>query len=189
VTPETARLFFAAGVSLLAGGAIGAYATRAIYGDSPEDIEVVKPQTRICPPCECPTCPPPPDCGDINGVPTSTAPRAILIPEDEEVDRDKKQGLPASAVQMASGKVRLELVPCLATAPPEAHGTVLLDLTVTAADGQGFISEALLTERSGDAVSSGELERCLLEAAQRAKFEWSGEDGEAHVRLPVALKR
>ena len=69
------------------------------------------------------------------------------------------------------------------------HGTVLLDLTVTATGGQGFISDASMVERSGDAVSSSELEHCLLEAARRAKFEWSAEDGEAHVRLPVALKK
>lgn len=174
---------------MLVGGAVGAYATRAIYGDSPENIDPVTPRQKICPTCECPVCPPPPDCGDVNGVPTSTAPRAILIPEDEEPDRHTKPGLPASAVQLATGSVRTEVRPCLATIPYEVHGTVLLDLTVTATGGQGFISDASMVERSGDAVSSSELEHCLVEAARAAKFEWSGEDGEAHVRLPVALKK
>lgn len=189
MTPEAARLFFAAGLSMLAGGAIGSYATRLIFGGSTENIDPVTPRQKICPPCECPMCPPPPDCGDVNAVPTSTAPRAILLPEDDEVDRDKRPGLPASAVQLATKQVREETKACLNALQVEVHGTLLLELTVTATGGQGFISDASMIERSGDAVSSNDLEHCLLDAARRAKFDWPAEDGEAHVRLPVALKK
>src|SRR6185503_19377402 len=99
MSPESAKLFFAAGLSMLAGGAIGAYATRAVYADSTEEIDPVPPRQKICPTCECPVCPPPPDCGDVNGVPTSTAPRALIVPEDDEPDHGKP-GLPASAIKL-----------------------------------------------------------------------------------------
>jgi hypothetical protein len=189
VTPEATRLFFAAGISMIVGGVIGSYVTGLVYGDSPGEIDPVTPRQKICPPCECPACPPPPSCGDLNGVPTSTAPRAILVPEDEEVDRDKKPGLPASAVQLATSKVRAEVASCFANLPFEVHGTILLDLTVTATGSQGFISDASMIEKSDDVVSSSELEHCLVDAARRTKFEWNAEDGEAHVRLPIALKK
>lgn len=189
MAPESVRLFFVAGLSLFAGGFAGAYVTRAIYGDEIAPVDPIHEREHTCPPCpDCPTCPPPPDCGQSGLVPTSTAPRAILAPEGDDPERERKPGLSATAVERAAVRVREEIVSCLLDAAKvDARGSLLLDFTVTATGGQGFISDGHVRERSGDVRSTPDIERCIIDASRRARFEWGPEDGEAHFRLPVRL--
>lgn len=203
MSSQVARLLFTSGLSLLAGGALGSYATRVIYGESVAPIDPAPPRARPCPVCrECPICPPPEDCvvaegrepeGDSPEVvrtATAVAPVELLVPASEEPDRERLHGLPASAIQLATTTVRAAVAPCLEPAVRgEARGTILLDLTVTATGGQGFISEAAVYERSSDARETRGVEPCLVENARRARFEVSADDGEARFRLPVRLRR
>lgn len=190
MSPELVRLVFVSGLSIIAGGAIGAYATRSIYGESAALVHPVQIRDRPCPACaECPICPQAPDCEDRGLVPTSTAPRAILLPDTDEPEQ-KRPGLPATAIRLASDRVRIEVAACVEESlRTGAQGTVLLELTVTATGSKGFISEANLATRSSGTVSSESIDRCLIEGARRARFDWPEDDGEAHLRLPVRLGR
>jgi hypothetical protein len=188
---DLVRLMFASGVSILVGGIIGAYAMHAVYGDHEREVRTgVARELKTCPPCECPACPPPPDCGDHGVVPTSTAPRALLAPDGEEPEHDKKAGLPVSAIRLASDRVREEVAACLEESRRiGVQGSVLLELTITTTATTGFVSDASLGGRSSGALSNEAIDRCLIEGARRTRFDWSEGEGEAHFRLPLKLGR
>lgn len=189
MSPELVRLLFASGLSLIVGGALGAYATRSVFGEPAAGVHPVAVREKACPECPPPpTCPPPPDCGEHGIVPTSTAPRGMLLPDPDEPERERRPGLPASAIRRAQERVQAEVAACTPDAIREgATGLVLLDITVTTTSTEAVIGEANIAGQSGGARVSEELERCLIDAARRARFEWSGGEGEAHFRLPVKL--
>lgn len=186
MAPEVARTLFVAGFCLLVGAAGGSLATKALYGDG-GGVVVPAPVARPeCPVCkECPACPPPPDCGELGVVPTTPPPPSG---EGEEgPPPDQKPGLPASVIKPAGTAVETLIEPCLTAKEAEGlSGTVVLDLTVTATGGQGFISEVLVTRRVG-AVDA--IEPCLTGAAKRARFEWPTSEGELKFKLPVRVGR
>ncbi|MBK6684336.1 MAG: hypothetical protein IPG45_07670 [Deltaproteobacteria bacterium] len=186
MAPEVARTLFIAGFCLLVGAAGGSLATRALYGDGGGVVVPTPPTRPECPICkECPACPPPPDCGDLGVVPTETPPPTIL--GEDGPTPEAKPGLPASVIKPAGTAVEVLIEPCLTAKEAEGlSGTVVLDLTVTATGGQGFISEVLITRRVG-AVES--VEPCLSDAAKRARFEWSEGEGELKFKLPVKVGR
>jgi hypothetical protein len=106
------------------------------------------------------------------------------------MEHDKKPGLPASAIRLASDGIRAELSGCVEESRKlNVQGIVLLELTVTATGGQGFISEASISGRSSGTASSEQIDRCILDGARRARFAWKEDDGEAHFRLPLKLGR
>lgn len=187
---QAARLFLASGLSLLVGGALGAFVTRSVFGDAVEPIDPRPAKEVVCPPVkECAPCPPP-VCADVGAVPTSTRTAPALAPTNDEPVRDARPGLPASAIQRASQEVRTLATTCVdQAAQAGARGIVLLDLTVTATGGQGWVSEAHVLERSPDARDTAAAEACLVEGARRARFPVAAEDGEARFRLPVRLEK
>jgi hypothetical protein len=189
MSPAALRVFFAAGLAFLIGGGLGVWATRAIYGEGIAPVDPAPVRPKPCPPCgECPVCPPPPDCGDRGLIPTSTAPKALLVPDDDEPNRDRKPGLPARAIQLATTTVKQSVASCVEEAKRTgAEGTILLELTVTATGGQGFISDAALAGRSEDARNTMTIESCVLEGARTARFDWGNDDGEVRFRLPISL--
>src|SRR5436853_596435 len=82
-------------------------ATRSIYDTPNAPRRQVPHDKQACPACAaCPLCPPVPDCGEQGVAPTSTVTRAILVPDGDEPEHDKKAGLPASAIKLASAHVR-----------------------------------------------------------------------------------
>jgi hypothetical protein len=177
---ESARLLFVALVSLLLGGAAGAYATRVLYGE-PESVAINTPQAAECAPCPvCPVCPQP---APLDLIPTSTgtsttagaAPVAPSAP-----------GLPAAAIRVANQTVGAAIQPCLTSTMAEGvDGTVLLDLTVTASAGEAVFSEVAFARKVGNVEP---VERCLRDRIGSARFAWHGE-GRGKLRLPVRIDR
>jgi hypothetical protein len=188
MSPESVRLLFVSGLSILLGGFFGAYATKSIYDTPSSQPRRDVPREKLaCPPCAaCPACPVADAC-DHGLIPTSTVTRTVLV-SDDEPEHDRKTGLPMSAIKLASERVRAMIDPCLReSAKANAQGALLLELTVTATGSQGFISEATIGKRSPNTSWSEEIERCLVDGARQARFEWDDGDGEAHFRLPVKL--
>ncbi|MCK6552672.1 hypothetical protein L6R52_43015, partial [Myxococcota bacterium] len=110
---QAARLFLASGLSLLVGGALGAFVTRSVFGDAVEPIDPRPAKEVVCPPVkECAPCPPP-VCADVGAVPTSTRTAPALAPTNDEPVRDARPGLPASAIQRASQEVRTLATTCV----------------------------------------------------------------------------
>lgn len=192
---QVARLFLASGLSLVIGAGGGAYAMSLLYGGPPEaqvrvdpSPDPVAPECPACP--ECPVCPPPPDCGELGVLPEDDLPvEPVDGPRAEPPELPSaapSSGLPVSAVQKATAAVREAVTPCLEAPEAEAaRGMVLLSLTVTATGGQGFIRDALVTQRTGDVAG---VEACIQSEARRAKFEWAGADGEQSMRLPIPVQ-
>lgn len=177
-------LAFAAG--LLIGGAGGAYAMRLVYGDAPARVDVGAPQNELrlrCP--ECRACPPPVDCGELGLVPeavpsTPLSPREVLPPESGGLP-----GLPPLALKRASEAVRTAVAPCVAQAEElDAHGVLLLDITVTATGGQGFVRTL---EAGGRTGAPGPVEPCIIDRAWSARFAWDGDDGVQRLKLPIQV--
>lgn len=179
-------LSFAAG--LLIGGVGGAYGMRLVYGDAPARVEVATPKNEVrtrCP--ECPTCPPPVDCGELGVVPVGepTAPITPTAQVEDSFETSGLPGLPPLALKRASEAVRTAVEPCVAQADElGAHGVLLLDLTITATGGQGFMRAIDTSGRAGDPSM---LEPCIITRARSARFSWDGDDGIQRLKLPIQI--
>ncbi|MEL6186088.1 MAG: hypothetical protein AAFU79_15795 [Myxococcota bacterium] len=184
MNPEAARLFFGCSICFLLGGAAGVFGVRTLYGE----VDRVVPETRktlVCPPPPpCPACPPPVDCGDASVLPSSPTTDPDVEAEVLDPEAPALPGLPASVLPYAHEAVREVLEPCLAEAPPDFPGVALLQLTVTATGGEGFISEVIVLQATGGAEAAAS---CLEEAARTARFPWAGGDGRLTFKLPVSV--
>jgi len=200
------RLFVVSGLALVVGAAAGAYATQLVYGDSSQQTVDPSPAPiRECPACPaCPACPPAPDCSDLSVIPS--APDDFVPDQPSDGDgtdgaRDDSEapinplpsrrpagpGLSARAIQQATAAVRVAVRPCLEAEGTEAlSGMLLLDLTVTATGSEGFVTEALISQRSGDV---GQVDMCVQKEALGARFEHEGPEGEQRVKLPLQVGR
>ncbi len=199
---EGTRLLVVSCLALVVGAAAGGYATRLIYGDSGQPPVDPSPEpVRECPTCpRCPACPPPPDCEEISQIPSdpdiledSTDPEVLGDPDAPDLQRARptrptapvRPGLSARAVQQAGAAVRLAVAPCLDDeAVGESHGMLLLDLTVTATSGAGGVSDALISQRSGQTEP---VEACVLREAAAAQFVHEGADGQQRIKLPLRV--
>jgi hypothetical protein len=181
---------------LIAGGILGAYVTSSIYG-SKEEHEAAVLGTVKCTPC--PVCQaavpspstlpikPAPEEDDDNPTPhPRTSTKSGVKSASAEPDlQPGRPGLPASAIKLASEALRRELGPCIETArAADGHGSLVLDLVVTATSGIGHIRSAALASVSG---ALGGLDGCAIEAAKRVQFAWTEDDGESKLRYPVTL--
>lgn len=188
-------MFLVASSCLLLGGFVGAYATASLHGQT-EPILVVQSggggTKPSCPACaECPRCPAPVDCGERGVIPTTTrsALHPLLAPQGDDSEPHRTAGLPATAIQAASRTVWTEIAPCIKSAGErQISGSIVLDLTVTATGGKGFIRETDLLVGPDGVTVADDIRECLVEGADRAEFPWEGSDGEARFRLPVRLK-
>ncbi len=188
MSPEAARLFFVSGLTFLIGIGGGAFAMSSLYGGGSVDVDPAKPRPPACAPCpQCPACPPPVDCGELGVVPPSNTdddddPGSEIFPTEPD-----RPGLPASALPLAMGAVKESIVSCF-TDETSISGVVLLDLTASATAAGGFISEATITQATGD-VRGTEIPECVRAAAERARFEWEGSEGQLKFKLPVKVGR
>lgn len=200
------RLFVVSGLALVVGAAAGAYATQLVYGDSSQQTVDPSPAPiRECPACPaCPACPPPPDCGDLSVIPSTPddlIPSAPMHGDGSEDPlgedgnsitpppsrRPAGPGLSARAIQQATAAVRVAVRPCLEAENTQTlSGMLLLDLTVTATGSEGFVTEALISQRSGDV---GQVDVCVQKEALGARFEHEGPEGEQRVKLPLQVGR
>lgn len=189
---EGTRLLMVSGFALLVGAAAGAYATQIVYGGASQAPVVPSPSPiRECPACpSCPACPPPPDCSEVSLIPSTPDPVPSDdpdLPDGPPPNRPAGPGLSARAIQQASAAVRLAVTPCLeAEGVDQLSGMLLLELTVTATGSEGFITEALISQRSGDTT---EVEACVQREALGAKFEHQGPEGEQRVKMPLQVGR
>lgn len=182
-------------VGMVVGGLAGVYGTRLVDGQAPKPVDPSPSPVRECPPCPertpCPTCP---DCSGVSMLPTGEDDPTVVdledLPEDPGADRAAPPppagpGLPARAIQQASAAVRVAIEPCLESDTARlASGMLLLDLTVTATGSEGFVADALITQRSGDVDA---VEACVQQEARRARFPYEGPDGTQRVKLPVKI--
>lgn len=173
-------------IGLVVGAAGGAYGMRLVYGEAPSRVEVSAREGEIHPRCpECPACPPPVDCGELGVVPETTLQAPLDASEEAFPESGGLPGLPPLALQQASEVIRIAVAPCLAQADAlDAHGVLLLDLTITATGGQGFVRTLDATGRTGD---PGPLEPCITARAQAARFSWDGDDGSQRLKLPIRV--
>ena len=176
MSPEVVKLLAVAGVSMLAGGALGSYATSALLGGGQAPVSPVAKKPPAVQECNCET---------------QTAARQVdplaagRIPEDlTEVRGTTLPGLPVSALNLARAAAQRELQPCATSGDAYGEGTLVLTLTVTATGGQGFIRQARVTAQSGDSDWARE---CVLERSRRVRFEWSGADGQQTLKLPIRV--
>lgn len=200
---QTTRLAATALLSLVVGAAGGAYATRLVYGDGTGAVDPSPEPRRTCPPCpDCPTCPEPPPCDTVSDLPTSPDPiepygdldvvdTATDAPDDlprrrlPDPDLPRGPGLSAGTIQQAFSAVRLAVGPCLIQASEEdRRGMVLLSLTVTATGTEGFVTDAVVSQSSGDVAS---LEECLRSHAEGARFPHRGSDGSQRLKVPLRI--
>lgn len=182
MSPEGAKLFFVAGLSLLVGGAAGAFTTRTLYGGPIESVDPSPDRAPACPKCrECPVCPPPVDCGELGVVPVGDEPTGV-VPDAVDVPEAARPGLPAAAVGLATTAVKDAVADCLNDVEGSG-GHVLLSLTVTSTGGQGFIRNAEIAKTSGDVSAQTD---CIVSNARRAKFEFEPE-GELRFQLPLKV--
>lgn len=186
MSPESARLFMVSGITFLTGIGGGAIAMNAIHGGGEPEVDPSKPRPANCAPCpQCPACPPPVDCGELGVVPPGGG--------EEEVDDDvevppsetDKPGLPASALPLAMNAVRDAIKTCQLEAT-SLSGVVLLDLVATTTAGGGFISEATITQATGD-MRGAPVAECVRIEAMRARFTWEGSEGELKFKMPVKV--
>ncbi len=173
------------GLTFVLGGAAGIMLTRTIYGVEGGQVSPAPPPVvAACPPpscAPCPVCQEPTETAVVPPPITETATLAAPGPKPLDLG-PAKAGLPAQAISLASGAVTGQLGPCLNT--PNANGTLVLELTVTATGGQGFIREVLIGRRTGNVAP---VEDCVLVGAKRARFDWAGADGELKFKLPVRV--
>lgn len=202
---EGTRLLAVSCLALVVGAAAGGYATQLIYGKSGQPQVDPSPEpVRECPTCpSCPACPPPPDCEEVSQIPSapdiledSTDPDQAFDgdePMDLEnptppvvrrPDRPVRVGLSAKAVQQAGAAVRAAVGSCLQPEGSDAHGMLLLDLTVTATSGAGAVTDATVSQRSGETAS---VEDCVLREAAAAQFVHEGADGQQRIKLPLRV--
>lgn len=157
---------------------------RTLYGD----IDRVEPEpTRALecpPPPPCPACPPPVDCGVLGKFPVDPETQDPRPTPDfsEPPEGVGLPGLPASVIPLAHRAVQDGIAECLRSASD--NGVALLELTVTATEGQGFIRNATVSRATRGAR---EVSDCLVESARRVRFEWSGRDGQLTFKLPVSV--
>ena len=175
MSPEVVRLLAVATVSLLAGGALGGYATNALL-DGGQDR--VRPMPVPPPPalqCNCET----PQQAAVDPL------GAGRIPDDlTEVAAPALPGLPVSALNRARAAAQQVLRPCATSSTAFGQGTLILTLTVTATGGQGFIREAAITGRTGDVSWA---EECVMRRTRQVRFDWSGSDGQQTLKLPLQV--
>lgn len=142
------------------------------------------------PPAPRPACPEPVPCEAGRRLPETPAevdgPSGPDPVDLAPAETPRLPGLPASALKLAHEAVSAEIEGCVERLVDPAPGVALLQLAVLATEGTGRIEEATVPRATGGARSSVE---CLLEAAQRAEFAWSGADGQLDFRLPVAVGR
>lgn len=142
----------------------------------------------VCPPTPCPACPEPVDCGELGRIPFGADP-------ERETERGRSDysggipdrepgppGLPPSALRLAHRAVETEIASCLEVLLDAEPGSAVLSMTVTATRGTGFISDAAIGRATGGLAP---VAGCLVDAARRARFEWSGSDGQLTFKLPV----
>ena len=193
MSSDAARLVLGCTISFVLGGAAGVYGLRTLYGDI-DPVDPARERTPECPsPPPCPACPPPVDCGLQGRLPPADAPFETFEDESDTDSSDDPSweedasmaGLPASAVPLAHAAVKSEIETCFELLEdPAPSGIALLQLTVTATGGVGFVTEALVTRATGGAA---ELAGCLGEAARRARFVWKGPDGRLNFKLPLSV--
>jgi hypothetical protein len=174
------RTFVALGFGLFAGGIVGGYAITVVYGVGAPRVE--KPST--CPPAPAPSCPPcelaatPDTVEELPDAGTST----VVLP-GYEAPRPKLPGLPTSAVRLASQGVEREVQAC-AAGLGQAEGTVIVDFTITATAGQGFLRAVRVVRTDRRAV---DLLECVERGLPKVRFEWGGSDGETRLRYPLLV--
>lgn len=178
---DAARLFFACSITFLLGAAMGAFATRTLYGD----IEPVEPVTRsgpACPPCpDCPVCAP--SEASMPGTFEPASDELDLAMERLESAEPTESGLALTAIRSADAAVQEAVQPCLRDGRARGvGGSVVLDLRVRVDGGTGTIRDAVaLSQGQVDA----EAEACLVEAARQARFEVDGPDGAGRLKVAV----
>jgi hypothetical protein len=186
MSPEGARLFFVSGLTFLVGIGGGALAMSSIHGGGEESVDPSKPPPPHCAPCpQCPACPPPVDCGDLGVIPPDNGGDDDEGGDDDAPPDPDRPGLPASALPLAMNAVKEAIKTC-AIDETSLSGVVLLDLVATATAGGGFISEAVITQATGD-MRGAAIAECVRLEAKRARFAWEQGEGELKFKMPVKV--
>ena len=171
-----ARLFAVAGVSFLAGGALGAYATSAILGGGQPPVRPSPQAKAPAEPCRCDE----PAAAAVDPLGTGR-----IADDLTEVDAPAAlPGLPVTALNRARASAQAQLKPCTTSSVAFGEGTLVLTLTVTATGGQGFISDAHITARTGDVEWA---EPCIAQRARAIRFDWAGSEGQQTLKLPLRV--
>ena len=182
---ERERLLLSSAGSLFLGIFLGGVTVRTLYGDSQAPIQLKRDSEEGCTPC------PPIDAVDVQGGGVFyPSPDAIGPGETEEIPRTvAKSGLPARALKMATDAVLEEIAICRTEMSNWVRDTLVLELTVTATVGAGFIREVHIVERSKDGTADKQADDCILGVASRTRFVWAEGEGESKLRIPVRLGR
>ncbi|MEM7675751.1 MAG: hypothetical protein AAF449_07070 [Myxococcota bacterium] len=179
---SSVRLLTVAAASLLTGGALGSYATSALLGGAAEQVRPAPP-----PPvaeCKCdPQAPPPVDPLAGRGITEGLTEIEGGAPADRQ-GQGVLPGLPPSALNRARSEAQRLLTPCAASPDALGEGTLVLELTVTATGGVGFIKQAQVVDLSGDAEWA---RSCVMDQVRRVRFDWSGADGQQTLKLPLRV--
>ncbi len=179
MSPQAVKLLTVAGVSMLAGGMLGSYATSALLGGGQPRVSPMPDPAPVVAECKCDDQERPP----VDPLESGRLPEGLTeIPGDP--GEQALPGLPVKALELARAQAQRELKPCLSSADGLSEGTLVLTLTVTATGGQGFIREAAVTASSGDAEWAKD---CVIERSRAVRFEWSGADGQQTLKLPIRV--
>ena len=185
MSPEAARLLSGCAMSFLLGGVAAVFGLRTLYGPTEQVEPSVDIPLECPPPPPCPACPPPSDCSDGDALPEETFTQNEWTPSPAaQGSGTLLPGLPASAIPRANTAIQAAITVCRETVDPSASGVVLLKLTVTATGTGGFIRDALVVQAPG---LPSETADCFAREAKRARFDWTGADGELTFKLPVSV--
>lgn len=160
--------------SLVVGAALGSYATAALFGSS-ETVNVNPQKAPPAEPCRCEIPMPEP----VDPLATSRVGEGIT-----EIDAPRLPGLPRSALELATRAAHEQFGPCATSSAAVGQGTLILELTVTATGGQGFVKDGGVVDRTGETEWA---EQCMMRRLPAVRFEWSGGDGQQTLKLPLRV--